>query len=52
MRTDGDEGALPREVLVQLVLESDEGLVSGLVEVDIAEYGPREVGADASGLRA
>lgn len=46
MGTDGDKGTLSSKVLVQLVLESDEGFVAGLCEVDIPEDGAREVGSD------
>lgn len=38
MSTDRDEGSVPCQVLVQLVLEADEGLVTFLGELDVAEY--------------
>lgn len=35
MSTNGNQSPLARQVLVKLVLEGDEGLVAGLVELDI-----------------
>lgn len=49
---DGDEGSLPGQVLVKLVLEADEGLVSLGSELDVAQDGAGDVGADLFALRA
>ena len=43
---DGDKGSLAGQVLVQLVLQADEGLVSLGGELDVAQDGAGDVGAD------
>ena len=50
VRADSDEGALAGEVGVQLVLEVDEGGVAERGELDVAEDGRGEVGADLGRL--
>lgn len=51
MGTDGNKGSLPGEVLVKLVLQGDEGFVTCLVELDIAENGTGDEGTDFHSLR-
>ena len=46
MGSNGSESSLPGEVLVQLVLQVDEGVVPGLVEGDSPQDGPDDVRSD------
>lgn len=50
--TDGNKGSLPGEILVELVLQGNEGFVTRLVEFDIAENGTGDEGADLHSLRS
>lgn len=50
MGTNGYKGPLARQVLVKFVLEGDEGVVAGLVELDIPQNGTRDVWSDLGGL--
>lgn len=43
VRTDSDKRAVPCKVCVQLVLQSDEAVISCLVELDATKHGAREV---------
>lgn len=45
-----DQSTLPRQVLVQLVLQADEGVVGGLGELDIAQDGGGGIRADEASL--
>lgn len=48
--SDGHERSLASQVLVELVLQRNEGLVSILGELDVAEDGARHVGPDLCGI--
>lgn len=50
--TDRDQSALTRQVLVQLILKGNEGLIASLVELDTTENGARHVRSDFGGLEA
>lgn len=49
--SNGDEGTLSCKVLVQLVLKSNERLISGLGELDVPQDGAGEVGAYLGSLQ-
>lgn len=49
--TDGNKGSLPGEVLVKLVLQGDEGFVTRLIELDVAENGTGDEGTNLHSLR-
>lgn len=46
MGSDGDEGSVSGQVLVQLVLQGDEGVVAFGGELDVAQDGAGNVGSD------
>lgn len=50
MGANGYKGPLTRQVLVKLILEGDEGVVAGRVELDIAQNSTRDVWSDLGGL--
>lgn len=50
MSADCDEGTLPREVLVELILQRDEAVVTFLVEVDVTKDCAGDVWSDLGGL--
>lgn len=50
MSADCDEGTLPREVLVELILKRDEAVVTFLVEVDVTKDCAGDVWSDLGGL--
>lgn len=52
MSSDSNEGSLPRQVGVKLVLKVDEGSVVERVEFDVTENRGREVGTDLGSLLA
>jgi hypothetical protein len=48
--TNGNQSSLTGQVLVKLILERNEGLITGLVELDSAKDSARDVGSDSCGL--
>lgn len=49
--TNRNQGALARQVLVQLILKGNEGLIASLVELDTSEDGTGHVRSDLGGLK-
>jgi hypothetical protein len=48
--TNGNQSSLTGQVLVKFILEGNEGLITGLVELDSAQDSGRDVGSDFCGL--
>lgn len=46
----GHQGSLSSKILVELVLESDEGLIPSLVKTDIPKYCPGNIWSNLLGL--
>lgn len=50
MGSNGDQGSLAREVLVEFILETDEGVVGGLGELDAVKDGAGDKGSHCGRL--
>lgn len=48
--TNGNQSSLTGQILVKFILERNEGLITGLVELDSAQDSGRDVGSDLCGL--